>query len=255
MVIACARRGHRLAELELAFPGTVRGESLDVRDREAVDRLLADILRDYGKIDVLVNAAGVGPGLDSFPDGNPQDWDTMLDTNVKGLLNVTRPVVAAMVRRGTGHVINIGSIAGHQMYEKGAVYCASKAAVDRITQGLRMDILGSGVRITSVDPGLVETEFALVRFHGDQGRAARWYAGTVPLSGADIADAIFWVATRPAHVQIVNLQINPTEQAAIRHIIRRPGSLAEGDGAHQRPSVTTPSAARSQRGSDEAADR
>jgi hypothetical protein len=235
MVIACARRDHRLADLEQAYPGQVRGESLDVRDREAVDSLLANILRDYGKIDVLVNAAGLGPGLDSLPDGNPQDWDMILDTNVRGLLNVTRPVVAEMVRRGAGHVINIGSIAGHEMYTNGAVYCASKAAVDRITKGLRMDILGSGVRVSSVDPGLVETEFALVRFHGDERRAARWYEGTVPLSGNDVAEAVFWVATRPAHVQVVNLQINPTEQAAIRHIVRRPDSPDEPDGSSQRP--------------------
>jgi len=127
-----------------------------------------------------------------------------------------------MARRGAGHVINIGSIAGHEMYTNGAVYCASKAAVDRITKGLRMDILGTGVRVSTVDPGLVETEFALVRFRGDERRAARWYSGSVPLTAADVADAVWWVATRPAHVQVAELLIYPTDQAAIRHLARRP---------------------------------
>ena len=226
-VIACARRADRIADLQRASGGRIRAEVLDVRDRAAVSALVARLLDDYGGIDILVNAAGLGPGLDGIPDADPDDWDTMLDTNVRGLLNVTQPVVTAMVARGTGHVINIGSIAGHEMYTKGAVYCATKAAVDRITRGLRMDILGTGVRVSSVDPGLVETEFALVRFRGDERMAARWYAGTVPLTGDDVADAVYWVATRPAHVQVAQVAIYPTDQAAIRHVVRRPAEAAE----------------------------
>jgi 3-hydroxy acid dehydrogenase/malonic semialdehyde reductase len=221
-VIACARRGDRVAALERDYPGRVRAEVLDVRDREAAENLVGRIHQDYGRIDVLVNAAGLGIGLDSIPDGDPGEWDVIFDTNVKGLLNLTKPVVSEMVRRGAGHVINIGSIAGHEMYTNGAVYCASKAAVDRITKGLRMDILGTGVRVSTIDPGLVETEFALVRFRGDERRAARWYEGSVALTAADVADAVWWVATRPAHVQVAELLIYPTDQAAIRHLARRP---------------------------------
>jgi len=220
-VVACARRAGRIAALERAYPGRLRAEVLDVRDRAAAADLIGRIHRDYGRIDVLVNAAGVGLGLDSIPDGDPGEWDVILDTNVKGLLNLTKPVVSEMVRRGAGHVINIGSIAGHEMYTNGAVYCASKAAVDRITKGLRMDILGTGVRVSTIDPGLVETEFALVRFRGDERRAARWYEGSVALAPADVADAVWWVATRPAHVQVAELLIYPTDQAAIRHLARR----------------------------------
>lgn len=220
-VIACARRGDRIADLERAYPGRVRAEVLDVRDRAAAESLISRIHRDCGKIDVLVNAAGLGLGLDSIPDGDPGEWDVILDTNVRGLLNLIKPTVSEMVRRGAGHVINIGSIAGHEMYTNGAVYCASKAAVDRITKGLRMDILGTGVRVSTVDPGLVETEFALVRFRGDERRAARWYEGTVALTAADVADAVWWVATRPAHVQVAEVLIYPTDQAAIRHVARR----------------------------------
>ncbi len=220
-VVACARRGDRIAALERAYPGRVRAEVLDVRDREAAENLVGKIHHDYGRIDVLVNAAGLGIGLDSIPDGDPIEWDVIFDTNVRGLLNLTKPVVSEMVRRGAGHVINIGSIAGHEMYTNGAVYCASKAAVDRITKGLRMDILGTGVRVSTIDPGLVETEFALVRFRGDQRRAARWYEGSVALTAADVADAVWWVATRPTHVQVAELLIYPTDQAAIRHLARR----------------------------------
>lgn len=220
-VVACARRGDRIAVLERDYPGRVRAEVLDVRDREAAESLIDRVHRDYGKIDILVNAAGLGIGLDSIPNGDPSEWDAIFDTNVKGLLNLTKPVVSEMVSRGAGHVINIGSIAGHEMYTNGAVYCASKAAVDRITKGLRMDILGTGVRVSTIDPGLVETEFALVRFRGDERRAARWYEGSVALTAADVADAVWWVATRPAHVQIAELLIYPTDQAAIRHLARR----------------------------------
>jgi NADP-dependent 3-hydroxy acid dehydrogenase YdfG len=220
-VVACARRGDRIAALERDYPGRVRAETLDVRDRGAAENLIGRIHREYGKIDILVNAAGLGIGLDSIPDGDPSEWDAIFDTNVKGLLNLTKPVVSEMVRRGAGHVINIGSIAGHEMYTNGAVYCASKAAVDRITKGLRMDILGTGVRVSTIDPGLVETEFALVRFRGDERRAARWYEGSVALTPADVADAVWWVATRPAHVQVAEVLIYPTDQAAIRHLARR----------------------------------
>src|SRR5206468_7175613 len=144
--------------------------------------------------------AGLGRGVDRLHEGSTAEWDEMVDTNVKGLLYVTRAVVPAMVRRGRGHVINLGSLAGHEVYPGGAVYCATKHAVDAITRGLRMDLAGTGVRVSTVDPGLVETEFSVQRFRGDRERADRVYAGMTPLTGVDVADAVLYCATRPLHV-------------------------------------------------------
>jgi NADP-dependent 3-hydroxy acid dehydrogenase YdfG len=217
-VVACARRGDRIAALERDYPGRVRAEVLDVRDREAAENLAGRIHRDYGRIDILVNAAGLGIGRDSIPDSDPGEWDFIVATTVQGLLNLTKPVALKWCG-GAGHVINIGSIAGHEIHQRCRLLC-QQAAVDRIT-GLRMDILGTGVRVSTIDPGLVETEFALVRFRGDERRADRWYEGSVALTAADVADAVWWVATRPAHVQVAELLIYPTDQAAIRHLARR----------------------------------
>jgi 3-hydroxy acid dehydrogenase / malonic semialdehyde reductase len=210
-VLACARRTDRLDGL----PAGVETFALDVRDRAAVE----DALRDR-RIDVLVNNAGLAAGFEPLWEGDPDDWERMLDTNVKGLLWVSRVVVAGMVERGSGHVINIGSIAGREAYPNGAVYCASKAAVGKITEALRMDLLGTGVKVSTVDPGLVETEFSVVRFGGDADRAAEVYEGITPLSAGDVAEAVLWVADRPAHVQVTDVVIFPAAQASATRVAR-----------------------------------
>lgn len=225
-LLLSARRISRLQELadELSAQGAeVTVLELDVRDRAAVDRAVSGLEPAWAEIDVLVNNAGLAAGLAALPEGDPDDWDRMIDTNVKGLLAVTRAVVPGMLARGRGHVINIGSIAGHETYPDGAVYCASKAAVDRITQGLRLDLLGSGVRVSTVDPGMVETEFSLVRFAGDAERADGVYRGVTPLRAADVADTVIWIAERPAHVQVAQVLLLPSDQASATRIARRPG--------------------------------
>lgn len=219
-LILGARRGDRLREVARALPTDSLPLTIDVRDRRAVAKAVAGLPPDWAAIDVLVNNAGLASGLAPLHEGDPDDWDAMLDTNVKGLLAVTRAVVPGMVARGRGHVINLGSIAGHETYPEGAVYCASKAAVDRITAGLRLDLLGTGVRVSTVDPGMVETEFSVVRFHGDQQRAATVYEGMTPLTADDVAATIVWVAGRPAHVQIAEVLILPTAQASATRVAR-----------------------------------
>jgi 3-hydroxy acid dehydrogenase / malonic semialdehyde reductase len=216
-----ARRAQRLEELRAGLPGEVLTGVVDVRQRAAVDAALSALPGDWRDVDVLVNNAGLAAGLAPLHEGDPEDWDRMLDTNVRGLLNVTRPVVAGMARRGTGHVINIGSIAGHETYPRGTVYCATKAAVDRITKGLRLDLLGTGVRVSTVDPGLVETEFSEVRFRGDAERAAAVYEGLTPLTPDDIAETVVWVADRPAHVQVAEVIVLAADQAAATAVARR----------------------------------
>ena len=216
-LILCARRLERVEELAAGLDTETEVFALDVRDREAVFAALDS--RD--DIDVLVNNAGLAADFEPLQTGDPVNWDRMIDTNVTGLLNVTRAVVPAMVERGQGHVINIGSIAGRETYPNGAVYCASKAAVDRITTGLRMDLLGTGVRVSTVDPGLVETEFSIVRFDGDTDRAAGVYQGVTPLTPADVAEAIVWVASRPPQVQVADVVLLPTDQASATRVARR----------------------------------
>jgi 3-hydroxy acid dehydrogenase/malonic semialdehyde reductase len=225
-LILVARRDDRLAELAHELEAAHGTESLtialDVRDRDAVARVLApdELGAHWASIDVLVNGAGLAAGQEPLPGGDPQDWDRMLDTNVKGTLSLIRAVVPGMVDRGRGHVINLGSIAGRETYPAGAVYCASKAALDSITKGLRMDVLGSGVRVSTVDPGLVETEFSLVRFDGDASRAADVYAGMTPLTPEDVAESIRWVADRPPHVVVADMVLFPVAQAAARMVHR-----------------------------------
>ena len=194
---------------------------LDVRDNAAVDKLFSSLPSSWKAIDILVNNAGLSRGLDKLQDGKIQDWDEMIDTNVKGLLYVTRAVLPGMVGRNAGHVINIGSIAGHQTYPMGNVYCASKFAVTGLSRGLKMDLLGTAVRVTSVDPGLVETEFSRVRFRGDTERASKAYAGMTPLMPEDIAEIVVFCATRPAHVNIGELLVTPTDQASVSMVHRR----------------------------------
>jgi NADP-dependent 3-hydroxy acid dehydrogenase YdfG len=215
-LLLAARRADRLGELadKLRGAGTdVYTLELDVRDAEAVSGALGALPAEWREIDVLVNNAGMGRGLDKLWLGNPVDWDEMVDTNVKGLLYVTHAVLPGMVERGRGHVINLGSVAGHEVYPGGAVYCATKHAVGAITRGLRMDVLGTGVRVSTVDPGMVETEFSVVRFHGDEARAKNVYRGMTPLTAPDIADTVLWVATRPPHVCIDEIILKPTDQA------------------------------------------
>jgi NADP-dependent 3-hydroxy acid dehydrogenase YdfG len=184
-----------------------------VRDRQQVADAIAALPAPWQAIDVLINNAGLSRGLEKLHEGNIDDWEEMVDTNVKGLLYVTRAVVPGMVRRGHGHIINLGSTAGRMTYPGGAVYCATKAAENRISEGLRQDLLGTPVRVTSIDPGMVETEFSLVRFHGDQERAAKVYKGLTPLTPEDIADAVHWAASRPAHVNIAEVLLTSVDQA------------------------------------------
>ena len=186
----------------------------DVRDRQACKEAVASLSGRWTKIDVLVNNAGLALGLDKEYMGNMEDWDTMIDTNIKGLLTMTRLIVPGMVERNHGHVINIGSVAGDAAYANGNVYCATKAAVKAITDGLRIDVADTSVRVTNVKPGLVETNFSVVRFHGDQERADRVYDGIRPLTGDDIADVAFYAASAPEHVQIAEVLVLATHQAS-----------------------------------------
>ncbi len=191
----------------------VHSIQLDVRDYRAVQNAVDALPADWAEIDVLVNNAGLSRGLDKLYMGKVEDWDEMIDTNVKGLLYVSRAVVPGMVVRGRGHVINMGSTAGEMTYPNGAVYCASKAAERAVNDGLRQDLLGTPVRVTSVDPGMVETDFSLVRFRGDEERAAQVYKNITPLKPEDVADAILWAASRPAHVNIARITMTTIDQA------------------------------------------
>ncbi len=216
-LLLAARRANKLAEV--ASAALVRGApsvhsiDLDVRDHRAVQNAIDSLPSEWAEIDILVNNAGLSRGLDKLYMGRIDDWDEMIDTNVKGLLYVTRAVVPGMVVRGRGHVINLGSTAGEITYPNGAVYCATKAAERSINDGLRQDVLGTPVRVTSVDPGMVETDFSLVRFHGDHERAAKVYKGVKPLTAEDVADVIVWSANRPAHVNIARVVLTPLQQA------------------------------------------
>jgi NADP-dependent 3-hydroxy acid dehydrogenase YdfG len=216
-LLLAARRAGKLGEVAAAAlqrgAEAVHCIALDVRDRSAVESAIAGLPAEWAGIDVLVNNAGLSRGLEKLYAGQAQDWEEMIDTNVKGLLWVTRAVVPGMVERGRGHVVNLGSTAGELTYPNGAVYCATKAAERAINDGLRQDVLGTPVRVTSVDPGMVETEFSLVRFHGDRARAANVYKGIHPLTPEDVADAIVWAVSRPAHVNIARVVLTPVGQA------------------------------------------
>jgi hypothetical protein len=216
-LLLCARRLDLLLELETplmeAGAQAVLLFRLDVRDRAAVEAAIAGLPPEWAAIDVLVNNAGLSRGMTKLQEDDPKNWEEMIDTNIKGLLYVTREVVPGMVLRGSGHVINLGSTAGYITYANGAVYCATKAAEKSITEGLKIDLMGTPVRVTSVDPGMVETEFSKVRFHGDEQRAAKVYENITPLQPEDIADAIVWAATRPAHVNIHHILLTSIDQA------------------------------------------
>ena len=224
-MLVAARRLDRLAALQeelldLGAPAA-RAEQLDVRDAEAVARLVQDLPEEWQEVEVLVNNAGLSRGLSPLHEGLLDDWNEMIDTNVKGLLHVNRAVVPLMVRRGRGTVVHIGSIAGHEVYPGGNVYCGTKHAVRGITGALRLDLLGSGVRVCSVDPGMVETEFSEVRFHGDRERAAAVYRGTTALSAQDVAEVVYFAASRPDHVDLAEVLLLPTDQASATSVHRR----------------------------------
>ena len=216
-LLLAARRTERLREMEAGLRASgaadVRNFALDVRDRASVERAVAALPEEWREIEVLVNNAGLSRGLDKLWEGNPHDWEEMIDTNVKGLLWVTRAVVAGMVERGRGHVVNLGSTAGDLAYPGGNVYCGTKGAVRLINDGLRLDLMGTPVRVTSIDPGMVETEFSEVRFRGDKERAARVYQNITPLQAEDVADAVVWAATRPAHVNVARVLMTTVDQA------------------------------------------
>lgn len=216
-LLLAARRAGKLAEvasraLELGA-AAVHSIDLDVRNHRAVQSAIDELPPEWGEIDVLVNNAGLSRGLESLYTGKIQDWEEMIDTNVKGLLYVSRAVVPGMVVRKRGHVVNLGSTAGEMPYPKGAVYCASKAAERFINDGLRQDLLGTPVRVTNVEPGTVETDFALVRFRGDTERAAKVYKGFTPLTPEDVAEAILWAVQQPDHVNIAQIQLTSVHQA------------------------------------------
>ncbi len=214
-VVLAARRADRLQALAAELPGAEVLE-LDVRDAARVQAALSD-----RAFDIVVANAGLGRGLGPLQDGDPADWDEMLDTNVKGLLHTLRAILPAMIERGRGDVVILGSVAGRQIYPGGNVYCATKHAVRALYEALRLDVAGKGLRFTTVDPGLVETEFSLVRFKGDRERAQKTYAGLTPLAPEDIADAILWAITRPAHVNVGEIVLWPTDQASTTTVKRR----------------------------------
>ena len=223
-LILTGRNATRLSEIsnELKAQGTeVVTLNFDVRDREAAQKALDSLPAEFSKIDVLVNNAGLALGLEPEYEGDFNDWDGMIDTNIKGLLTMTRLIVPGMIERNSGHIINIGSVAGDAAYAGGNVYCATKAAVKALSDGLRIDVANTSVRVTNLKPGLVETNFSNVRFHGDTERAAKLYQGIKPLTGDDIADVAVYAANAPAHVQIAEVLILATHQASGSVIVRK----------------------------------
>lgn len=221
-LILCGRRKERLAALKTRLSAATEIHTLNfnVRDRDSVKQAINSLPEEWKQIDVLINSAGNAHGLDPIQTGNPDDWDAMIDINVKGLLYVCHEIVPAMAERKSGHVINIGSIAGKEVYPNGNVYSASKFAVDALTRGMRIDLNGNGIKVTSINPGMVETEFSLVRFKGNAERSAQVYKGLDPLKGKDIADIILFTITRPAHVMLADIIVFPTAQASSMHVKR-----------------------------------
>jgi 3-hydroxy acid dehydrogenase / malonic semialdehyde reductase len=224
-IIITGRRKERLTALEkelLASGGSrVLSLNFDVRERNEVEKVISGLSEEWKKIDILINNAGLAVGLNHIDSGEIDDWDRMIDTNIKGLLYVTRAVASLMVKRNTGHIFNIGSIAGREAYENGNVYCASKSAVDSLSRTMRIDLLKNNIKVTHIAPGMAETEFSLVRFKGDSEKAKNVYRGIDALKADDIADVIFYCANLPAHVCINDLEITPTQQAGVNHSFRR----------------------------------
>jgi 3-hydroxy acid dehydrogenase / malonic semialdehyde reductase len=224
-LILTARRKERIERIEddliKKYESAVLTIQLDVRNQKAVEKSIADLPDEWEAIDILINNAGLSRGLDKIHEGSLQDWEEMIDTNVKGLLYVSRAVIPGMVRRGKGTVVNIGSIAGREVYQRGNVYCATKHAVDALTKGMRLDLVDTPVRVCTIDPGLVETEFSIVRFRGDEARARKVYQNITPLTPEDIADAVYYAASRPPHVQIAEILVLPNDQASATVVNRR----------------------------------
>lgn len=224
-LILVARRGDRLDaladELEERHGREVCRLSLDVRDSGVVAHLLEQLPPEWSSVDILINNAGLARGLDPVPAGDVREWDEMIDTNVKGLLYVTRALLPGMVQRGRGHVINISSTAGKDIYPGSAVYCSTKAAVDAISRGLRLDLVGTLIRVTNLEPGMVQTDFSGVRFRGDHERADALYAGVDPLTANDVAEAVLFAATRPPHVNVDSIMMRPVAQASAALVARR----------------------------------
>lgn len=220
-LILTGRNEHRLAELKKELDTEVITLAFDVRDRDKAKKYLNELPEPWQDIDILVNNAGLALGLEPEYEGNLDDWETMIDTNIKGLLTMTRLIVPGMVKRNSGHIINIGSVAGDAAYAGGNVYCATKAAVKALTDGLRIDVADTAIRVTNLKPGLVETNFSNIRFHGDHERAAKLYQGIKPLTGDDIADVAVYAANAPAHVRIAEVLILATHQASGSVIVRK----------------------------------
>jgi 3-hydroxy acid dehydrogenase/malonic semialdehyde reductase len=227
-VIITGRRSELLDKLELEIRSKTSSEvlslSFDVRDRSAVKAAVESIPENWKSIDILLNNAGLAAGFSHIHEGDIDDWEQMIDTNIKGLLYVTRAVSPGMVERKTGHIINIGSIAGKEVYEKGNVYCSTKFAVDALSRGMRIDLVDHGIKVTAIHPGAVETEFSIVRFKGDKQKADKVYEGMTPLYDKDIAEAILFIVTRPPHVNINDMLIMPTAQASTSKTIRNQDS-------------------------------
>lgn len=224
-VILTGRRKERLeevkAQIESQSDAKVFILNFDIRNRNETENAVLSLPEEWQQIDVLINNAGLAAGLGSIHDGDTNDWDQMIDTNIKGLLYISRLVSAGMIKAGGGHIINISSIAGKETYPMGNVYCASKSAVQAITKGMRLDFLKYGIKVSSICPGAVETEFSLVRFKGDSKRADQVYEGITPLTPDDIAETILFVVTRPAHVNIDDILVMPTDQAYSRDFNRK----------------------------------
>ncbi|MEQ9376377.1 MAG: SDR family NAD(P)-dependent oxidoreductase [Imperialibacter sp.] len=223
-LIICGRRRDKLEELahNLRTETDVHVLSFDVRDQRAVNQAIESLPSNWRDIDVLINNAGNAHGMDVIHEGSTKDWDDMIDINVKGLLYVSKAIIPGMVEKKSGFIVNIGSIAGKEVYPKGNVYCASKHAVDAITNGMRLDLNPYGIRVTGIHPGLVETEFSLVRFKGDEEKAKQVYKGMKPLTGDDVADVIKYVVTRPPHVLLSDIVLFPTAQASATMVHREP---------------------------------
>ena len=224
-IIITGRRKERLDKLEKELHSfkniNVLSLNFDVRNRDEVESVIASLPPKWKDIDILVNNAGLAAGMGHIDAGNIDDWDTMIDTNIKGLLYVTRAVSPLMVARNSGHIFNISSIAGKEEYENGNVYCASKHAVDSLSRSMRIDLLRNNIKVTNIAPGMADTEFSLVRFKGDKEKAGAVYKGIAALTGDDIADAIYYCASLPAHVCINDLVITPTQQAGVNHNYRK----------------------------------
>ena len=223
-VIITGRRKDHLDELEKELTNTnikVLSLNFDVRNRSEVETLINNLPSEWKNIDILVNNAGLAAGLSHIDDGDTDDWDTMIDTNLKGLLYITRAVAPLMVARNSGHIFNISSIAGKDIYENGNVYCATKSAVDSLSRAMRIDLLRHNLRVTNIAPGMAETEFSLVRFKGDKEKADAVYNGIDALTAGDIAEIIYFCATLPAHVCINDLAVSPTQQAGVGKVYKK----------------------------------